>query len=208
MPRRARHGFTLVELSVVIAIIAVIAAGTFSMGGSMVESARRVSTQQKLDAIETALMAYRIANNRLPCPSDPTLTDVAAHSATYGYETGAAGTCADANGVSYTIPTTSTDYAALGMTVAEGALPVKTLGLPDEFQFDGWGRKFAYAVATPMTGVNAFVNYGAGQLRGDHRGKRRPCRPHAGRRLRAAQLRAGRAWRLSQKRRALQLRLG
>ena len=35
--------------------------------------------------------------------------------------------------------------------MAEGTVPVKTLSLPDEYQFDGWGRKFAYAVWTPLT---------------------------------------------------------
>ena len=39
-------------------------------------------------------------------------------------------------------------------------MPVRTLGLPDEFQVDGWGRKFAYAVWTPMTGVGSFITYG------------------------------------------------
>ena len=46
-------------------------------------------------------------------------------------------------------------------------MPVRTLGLPDEFQFDGWGRKFAYAVWTPLTAKATstsspagFINYG------------------------------------------------
>ena len=101
--------------------------------------------QQKLDAIETALMAYRLGNNRLPCPADPALTDIPANAATYGYEAGHPGNLRRRQRVSYTI-TPSTSHAALGMSIAEGAVPVKALGLPDEFQFDGWGRKFAYAV--------------------------------------------------------------
>ena len=161
--QKEQNGFTLVELSVLIAIIAVVAAGTFSMGASAVESARRVSTQQKLDAIETALMAFRLANNRLPCPGDATLTDIAANSTTYGFEANnALGTCiggSPAANASYIVPSGSPSAAA-GTTIAEGAVPVRALNLPDEFQFDGWGRKISYAVWTPLTATNAFVTYG------------------------------------------------
>jgi len=150
-------------MSIVIAIIGTVTIGMVSMGGSMLESAKRVNTTNKLDAIETALMAYRLAYFRIPCPSDPTLTDVAANSATYGYETGAAGACTDAHGVSYTVPApsgSSTTNVASGTSVVEGAVPVRTLGLPDEYQFDGWGRKFAYAVWTPITATGAYTSYG------------------------------------------------
>src|SRR6185312_5508389 len=156
-----RSGFTLIEMSMVVAIIAVVAAASVSMGSSMIESARRVSTTNKLNTIEAALMAYRLGYNRLPCPSDPALTDVAANSTTFGYESGTAGTCGGGSTVTYTMPSPGTG------TVVEGAVPVKTLGLPDEFQVDGWGRKFSYAVWTPLTAVAtgtgspaAFLNYG------------------------------------------------
>ena len=153
-------GFTLLEMSIVLVIIGTLTAGVVSMSLSLIGSAQLVNTRNKLNVIEDALLAFRIANDRLPCPTDPTITDAPANIATFGYETGAAGACTDVNGQAYTIPTTSTDYAALGITVNEGAVPVRALGLPDEFQVDGWGRKFTYAVAVPMTGVNAFVNYG------------------------------------------------
>ena len=152
-----QKGFTLLEMAAVLTIIAVIIAGTISMGSSMVASAQLVNTNNKLDAIETALIAYRLANDRLPCPADPTVVEGGAN---YGYEAGTAGTCTASNISSYTIPKGSTDYAALGITATEGAVPVRTLNLPDEYQFDGWGRKFAYGVAAPMTGTSAFINYG------------------------------------------------
>lgn len=152
----------MIEMSIVIAIIATVLAMTVSMGSSMVESARKVNTQHKMDQIETALMAFRLANDRLPCPGDLTITDTPANTATFGYEAANLGTCTGgtpaANSI-YTLPA-STPYAASGTKVAEGAVPVRTLNLPDEFQFDGWGRKFGYAVWTPFTGINAFVNYG------------------------------------------------
>ncbi len=132
-----------------------------SMGGSMIEAAKRASTNSKLDAIETALMAYRLASNRLPCPTNPALTDIAVNSATYGYETGTAGVCTGTNISTYTIPAGSGNTSIASNTVvAEGALPVRTLGLPDEYMFDGWGRKFAYAIWTPITAAGAFISYG------------------------------------------------
>jgi prepilin-type N-terminal cleavage/methylation domain-containing protein len=142
---RLSAAFTLIEVSIVIAIIAVIAAMSASMAGSMIESARKVNTTNKLNAVEDALMAYRLANNRLPCPTDPSLTDTAANAATFGLETGTPGTCGGGATTSYTVP------APYFGTVVEGAIPVKALNLPDEFQLDGWGRKIAYAVWTPLT---------------------------------------------------------
>lgn len=152
-------------MSVVLAIIAIITAGTFSMGSSVLESARIASTNNKLDTIETALMAFRLANNRLPCPGDATLTDTPANAATYGYEANnVSGTCtggSPAANYSYTLPSPPANTNIRGGTaITEGAVPVRTLGLPDEFQFDGWGRKFAYAAWTPLTNTNAFITYG------------------------------------------------
>ena len=162
-PPIPRLGFTLIEMSIVLAIIAMITVSAISMGNSMIGSAQLASTRGKLDAIETALSAYRLAYNRLPCPNDPTLVE---GSAGYGLETGAAGSCTDAGGATYTVPS-GTHTAPVGTTVVEGTVPVKTLGLPDEFQFDGWGRKFSYAVWTPLTAKATstsspagFINYG------------------------------------------------
>ena len=76
-----------------LSVIAVIIAGTISMGGSMVASAERVNTKNKLDAIEDALMAYRLVSNRIPCPTDPSLVE---GNTNYGYEIGGAGTCSNA----------------------------------------------------------------------------------------------------------------
>ena len=70
--KRTFSGFTLLELSIVLIIIATIAAASFKMSQSVMDSAKQTSTTNRMNAIETALMAYRIANDRLPCPADAT----------------------------------------------------------------------------------------------------------------------------------------
>jgi len=154
-----RTGFTLLELSIVLTVIALITAAGLSMGGSMIESARQASTNNKLDAIEQALIAYRLTYNQLPCPTDATLTE---GSSNFGQEAGFAVANSPANSCVGGTPaanSSATIAAHSSTTVAEGAVPVRTLNLPDEYQVDGWGRKFGYAVWTPITGANAFITY-------------------------------------------------
>ena len=152
-------GFSLVELAIVLIIIGTVTASGLVMGQTMIESARRASTNNKLDAIETALMAYRLAYSRLPCPTDATLTE---SSGNFGMEATTQGACTGtpAPNYSYTIVGGLNINASASTTVVEGAVPVRALNLPDEYQVDAWGRKISYAVWTPMTAGNAFLTYG------------------------------------------------
>jgi type II secretory pathway pseudopilin PulG len=149
-PRRSA-GFSLLEMSIVITIMVTVAAATVSTGSSIIEISRKASTNTKLDVIESTLMAFRLANNRLPCPGDLTLTDIPANAATYGYEANnTSGTCTGGSpAANFSATNTQNANIPAGTTVAEGAVPVRTLNLPDEFQWDGWGRKFGYAIWTP-----------------------------------------------------------
>ena len=117
-----------------------------------------------------------MANNRLPCPTDVTLTE---SSTVFGTEGVLAGVCTtgstyDGNGnrtaaanpgptanftTTLATPSSNTNIPG-GTAVVEGGVPVRTLNLSDEFAVDGWGRKIAYAVWAPITGTSAFVNYG------------------------------------------------
>ncbi len=167
------RGFTLLEMTIVVSIIAVVVATGAYVGSTMINSAKVANTNNKLDAIEKALLAFRLANNRLPCPGDFT----ASTQSTYGYESVNAGVCTtgstyDGNGdrtaAANPGPTVTYKYSVVpntlaaktGTAVVEGTVPMRTLNLPDEFMYDGWGRKFAYAVWAPFTGTGAFTNYG------------------------------------------------
>jgi prepilin-type N-terminal cleavage/methylation domain-containing protein len=152
MNARDRVGFTLLELSIVLVIIALVTGMAMQSGISVVETARLTSSQNKMKAIEDALMRYRTAIDRLPCPADLTITS---GNVNYGVEAANPGTC--------TGGTPAADFsaaAANGETAAEGALPAVSLGLSPEFMYDGWGNQFRYAVDVGMTASNAFANWG------------------------------------------------
>lgn len=63
-------GFTLVELMVVMAIIAILATAGISSYGSYIKRARDTARFQDIDAIETALISYQTVNGRYPSVDD------------------------------------------------------------------------------------------------------------------------------------------
>lgn len=163
----SKAGYNLLELAVVVVIIAIISSMAIDSGVSVINASKVSATNKRMDAIETALMAYRLANNRLPCPADGTIASQS--TATWGVEdsnigvTGASPCNNSGNNFSYSVGAfvnDNTNYPS-GNKVVEGVIPVRTLGLPDQFMYDGWGTKFAYAVTAEMTANNAFVDYGA-----------------------------------------------
>ena len=209
------YGFTLLEMSIVLIIISVVAMGVMVVFTNTL-SVRQVSdTSAKLAAIQAALYEYRVANNRIPCPGDATLV---ATDSNFGFEAANPGTCtggSPAANKSLTVgsvtattssgsaiitsvsstaslkkgmavagagipagayiksvdsasqitlaPNTATASAS-GVTlafpqVAEGGVPTRTLKLPDDYAYDGWGRRIMYAVSRDMTLTGAFGIY-------------------------------------------------
>lgn len=141
-----RRGFTLLELSVVLAIIAVVIGGTMSVLTAGVQQSQYNTTIANIGAIEKALLDYSTAFGRIPCPSDITL---ASTSVNYGFEAGysAGGT---GTGECRTGMTPAANYASAS-GVEEGGVPVRTLQLPDSYMYDGWGRRLRYAVDPTYT---------------------------------------------------------
>ena len=78
-------GFTLVEISIVLAILALLIGGMLIPISAQIEQQKIVDTRQSIDLIREALVGYAVAYGYLPCP---------AISATNGQEGRTSGTCA------------------------------------------------------------------------------------------------------------------
>ncbi len=70
--RRPIDGFSLVEMAIVLAIVAMLMAGLLPTLSSQIEQQRRNETRKQLAEIQQALMGFAIMNGRLPCPTTET----------------------------------------------------------------------------------------------------------------------------------------
>jgi len=113
------RGFTLVELSVALIIIALLLAGALIPLSTQIEVRNTADTQRSLEGVKEAIVGFALANGRLPCPADGSIADGIAGAGTEQY-----------NGTF--------------CTTTVGVIPWTTLGVPET---DAWGRRISYRVA-------------------------------------------------------------
>jgi len=150
------RGFTLLELSIVLVIIAVVVGGGLTIFTNSLQASQFNVTVARMDAIESALANYAYANGRIPCPSD-LLQPLS--SATYGVEAGAGAGSSPGNATGVCVGASMVPQATFSTSstsVAEGGIPVRALGLSDDYMYDGWGRRLRYAVDPSMTVAGSF----------------------------------------------------
>ena len=158
--RNPQGGYSLLELSVVLVIIALLMGSAITMGVAHINSKQEEVTRMRMAAIEEAMLGFRKAKNRLPIPAQ---------------------LIADESVPQYA--SESLGYIMEENNVYHGALPVRDLGLPDEYLYDGWGRKFRYIVShdsttklmdtdLPLTDVNGqgieMYSISNGEMYNDH----------------------------------------
>lgn len=140
---RQARGFTLTEIAVAVAILALLLGGLLIPLSTQVELARVRETQRQLEAIREALIGYAVANGRLPCPARPDAPAVAAVAGTGSAEFDVTAGAPYPGRCRPEFYDASLVIGPLTVSRAAGALPWVTLGLPET---DAWGRRFTYIV--------------------------------------------------------------
>jgi type II secretory pathway pseudopilin PulG len=128
---RSMRGFSLIELSILLAVFGAAAAAALSwLQPSGLDEWQKVElTRQRLGVIERSLQTFRVQQGRLPCAADRSLASTAAE---VGQE----------------------DCQSAGSSLNVGVVPTRTLGLDIQYMEDGWGRRFSYAVATDVCPIS------------------------------------------------------
>ena len=136
--KNIKKAFSLMELSIVILILAVLITGASTVAIGNINEAKINLTNERIQQIYKALGAYVAQNNALPCPAAITNDKF---SINYGLEITSGGACTTATGV-YVSGNASNLYY--------GMVPIKVLGLANDIAEDGFGSKFAYIVDKRM----------------------------------------------------------
>ena len=71
--RTRANGFTLIEMAVVVAVIALLLGGIIVPLAAQVEERRISEMQRLLDETREALAGFAVTNGRLPCPASSTI---------------------------------------------------------------------------------------------------------------------------------------
>lgn len=137
------HGFTLVELTVVLIIVSLVFGGmTLSLSATS-DIAHSRQTQHQLTEIKNALLGFAAATGRLPCPATDTSN---------GQESFCLNDTGECGGPLFA-PASASAHGRCSNPF-NGFLPAVTLGLPEQdgngFVRDSWGsasNRFRYAVA-------------------------------------------------------------
>lgn len=131
--------FSLIEMSIVIIIISLIASAILTLGIKKTEASKIEVTEKHMSIVEKAIGQYVLRNGALPCPADGAN---AIKTATFG--DAACGT----NVITATTP-----------DIIVGTVPTATLLIADSYMFDGWGRRLTYIVDARLITRSGFKRY-------------------------------------------------
>jgi prepilin-type N-terminal cleavage/methylation domain-containing protein len=158
--RRTARGFTLVEVAVAALIIGLLLSSLMYTFAAQVDRRNFEETRARLDRARELVLAFAVANGRLPCPARSTSAGAEAWDS-------ATGKCTS-GGVD--------DYygGSLSGGATGGLLPASTIGFREVdssgFAVDAWQNRIRYAVAksratgtcgiTPPAGTIIFTHAG------------------------------------------------
>jgi prepilin-type N-terminal cleavage/methylation domain-containing protein len=141
MQLRRNRGFTLTELAVVFAIVALLIGGAMMTLSAQVDTRNSEETLRRLNAAADAVIAFAIVNKRLPCPA---------------IAGGVESFCAASTGTCAGTETTVVQAHGNCSNFYNGFLPAVSVGASAQdgngFAVDAWGNRLRYAVARDNTG--------------------------------------------------------
>lgn len=126
---RDNSGFSLIELSIVLGILALLLGGLLPTIAGQIDQARRTENRKQMDEIRNALLGFAISKGRLPCPDTDTPPD--------GIE--------NVQGAATTNNTPLSGQSTLSYSCSNsgGGLPYNQLGIS---ALDTYGSSFTYKV--------------------------------------------------------------
>lgn len=140
--RAAEHGFSLVELAVVMAIVAFLMGGLMYTLSAQVEQRNFEETRRRLEQARELILAFAITNGRLPCPARSVAT--AAPLTVAGDEVVTTATGCIGDGL-------ADYYGGTSGGITLGLLPARSIGYQQVdssgFAVDAWGNRIRYAVS-------------------------------------------------------------
>lgn len=132
-------GNTLISILFFLLALALIGKPAMDFYDAWLKQKATADTNERLETINKAIRNYVTANGRYPCPAP---INAQFDTATFGKEVN---NCAIASsGI-------TVSQGQENLTVAAGAVPVRTLGLSDENIYDGYNHRYIYTVTQGFT---------------------------------------------------------
>jgi prepilin-type N-terminal cleavage/methylation domain-containing protein len=131
-------GFSLVELAVAVAIIALLLAGALIPLSTQIDVRSGADTQRSMESIRDAIIGFAQANGRLPCPANGATPSGTVDTTTWATPVNA--------GAEQWDPNNKWCYIAFGV------VPWTTLGVAET---DAWGHRFSYRVSPAFADGNS-----------------------------------------------------
>lgn len=141
-------GFSLIMVSILLTVAALIFVSLLPGQEAGDLNQKTINNTKKLERVEEAMHSFMAFNGRRPCPADG---QYVVNTANFGKEAANPGTCTGGT------PSAPLGPDATGFVVG-GVIPTRSLGLPDEYQYDEFGHRFTYVVDTQATANNYCIN--------------------------------------------------